>query len=161
MRAGFSALLRAASRHSAWRHPAVAFGAAAAAGVVGIGLTTEAHAHGTHAHTHDGKESGLAARLRQLEHQVADLSDRLRAHTADVQATTGQGKAVFSWDRGLTEAFPEDAKPFEKNLHGGFNEDPKTGIVVRDATARACICVYTPHLHERFACAWWWREWFT
>lgn len=47
----------------------------------------------------------------------------------DVQTTTGQNGAVFSWAQDLTAAFPDDAKPFEKDLHGGFNEDTETGIV--------------------------------
>ena len=42
---------------------------------------------------------------------------------------TGQGDFIFSWDEGLTAAFPNDAKEFEPGMHGGFNEDPETGIV--------------------------------
>lgn len=42
---------------------------------------------------------------------------------------TGQGEFVFSWDQELTAAFPEDAHAFEPGMHGGFNEDPETGIV--------------------------------
>jgi hypothetical protein len=42
---------------------------------------------------------------------------------------TGQDGMVFSWEQGLTAAFPEDAKPFEARMHGGFNEDVDTGIV--------------------------------
>ncbi|MDX1565619.1 MAG: hypothetical protein R3236_09450, partial [Phycisphaeraceae bacterium] len=45
------------------------------------------------------------------------------------EKTTGQGPMVFSWDRELTGAFPEAAKPHEPKMHGGFNEDPETGIV--------------------------------
>ncbi len=42
---------------------------------------------------------------------------------------TGQGDYVFSWDQELTAAFPEAAHEFEPGMHGGFNEDPETGIV--------------------------------
>ncbi|MDP4679378.1 MAG: hypothetical protein NWS46_03325, partial [Cyclobacteriaceae bacterium] len=42
---------------------------------------------------------------------------------------TGQGDFVFSWDQELTAAFPKDAVDFEPKMHGGFNEDPETGIV--------------------------------
>lgn len=42
---------------------------------------------------------------------------------------TGQGDFIFSWDQNLTAAFPEEAKKFEPRMHGGFNEDPETGIV--------------------------------
>ena len=31
--------------------------------------------------------------------------------------------------KSLTGAFPDDAVPFEPGMHGGFNEDPETGIV--------------------------------
>ena len=42
---------------------------------------------------------------------------------------TGQGDFIFSWDQNLTAAFPEEAKKYEPRMHGGFNEDPETGIV--------------------------------
>lgn len=67
-------------------------------------------------------------RVAQLEQRVATLTAQLEAQY-DVQPTTGQGDAVFEWDVGLTKCFPSDAKPFEKDLHGGFNEDADTGIV--------------------------------
>ena len=34
------------------------------------------------------------------------------------QTTTGQGDAVFSWDENLTAALPDEARKFEKNMHG-------------------------------------------
>ncbi|MBI1372167.1 MAG: hypothetical protein GC159_05325 [Phycisphaera sp.] len=51
------------------------------------------------------------------------------AKAGDAKPTTGQGAMIFSWDQGLTAAFPDDAKKFEPGMHGGFNEDPETGIV--------------------------------
>jgi hypothetical protein len=36
---------------------------------------------------------------------------------------------VFSWEQELTAAFPEGAKPYEKDMHGGFAEDPDTGMI--------------------------------
>ena len=36
--------------------------------------------------------------------------------------TSGQGNACFSWSQELTAAFPDEAKQFEKDMHGGFNE---------------------------------------
>ncbi len=42
---------------------------------------------------------------------------------------TRTAEYIFSWDEVLTAAFPEDAKEFEPNMHGGFNEDPETGII--------------------------------
>ena len=52
-----------------------------------------------------------------------------KAPAADTVKTTGQGDFVFEWDEGLTAAFPDAAKPFEAGMHGGFTEDPTTGIV--------------------------------
>lgn len=36
----------------------------------------------------------------------------------------------------LSKAFPKDAKKFEKDMHGGFNEDPDTVF-----SMRVCIAV--------------------
>lgn len=49
--------------------------------------------------------------------------------TYQTKLVTGQGDFIFSWDQGLTAAFPKDAQEFEADMHGGFNEDPETGIV--------------------------------
>jgi len=43
-----------------------------------------------------------------------------------------------AWDEELTAAFPEAALPFEKDMHGGFNEDVDTGIV--------CVSCFAMHL---------------
>ena len=45
------------------------------------------------------------------------------------QLVTGQGSMMFTFDEELTAALPEEAKPHEGKMHGGFNEDPETGIV--------------------------------
>ena len=47
----------------------------------------------------------------------------------DSELVTGQGEMVFTWDKELTAAFPEDGRLFEPKMHGGFGEDPETGIV--------------------------------
>jgi len=137
MRAGFAAFLRQVRRRPV---PVLAVAVATSAAAV----TTTAFAHGTHPHSHDGSP-GLQARIRQLERQVSDLSELVNVFTQDVSATTGQGKAIFSWDRGLTDCFPEDARPFEKDLHGGFNEDPKTGIVYTGVPGYG-LCRISPDL---------------
>jgi hypothetical protein len=100
---------RAAHRATAHRVAAVA-AASAAGGAV-------AACHGSH------------DRLERLEAQVAVLNELLKAERPDVRVTTGQGDMVFSWDVDLTNCFPEGAKPFERDMHGGFNEDPDTGVV--------------------------------
>jgi hypothetical protein len=61
--------------------------------------------HDDHDHTHDGPSTDQA------------------------KLVTGQGDFIFSWDKELTAAFPEEAREFEEKMHGGFNEDPETGIV--------------------------------
>jgi hypothetical protein len=46
-----------------------------------------------------------------------------------VVPTSGQNGLTFSFDQALTACFPGAAKPFEADMHGGFTEDPETGIV--------------------------------
>ena len=58
---------------------------------------------------------------------------------------TGQGDFVFSWDQELTAAFPKDAVAFEPNMHGGFNEDPETGIVYTGIPGYG-LCSISPDL---------------
>lgn len=83
--------------------------------------TPLAFAHGSHSYSD-------ADAIKRLEQKVAELAVKLEA-TSEVQAKSGEGQAVFSWDKELTAAFPQEAKEFERNLHGGFNEDVETGIV--------------------------------
>jgi hypothetical protein len=69
-------------------------------------------------------------------HSYTDMADN-HAHgpmqsnqiARKAKLVTGQGDFVFSWDQELTAAFPKDAVDFEPKMHGGFNEDPETGIV--------------------------------
>lgn len=78
---------------------------------------------------------------------LAKLEQRLSIVESQhaVQHTTGQGDAVFSWSVELTDAFPEDAKPFEKDMHGGFNEDADTGIVYTGVPGYG-LCSISPDL---------------
>lgn len=77
--------------------------------------------HGVH-HDHDsGKLAMLERRLEALEREAAARYG--------VEKTTGEGDMVFSWDEALTAAFPAECHPFEKDMHGGFSEDPDTNIV--------------------------------
>lgn len=84
--------------------------------------------------------AGIAGLFWIKESAVIDTDERHHGAAAPETAaalvvaqadtkTTGQGSMVFSWDRGLTGAFPAAAKPHERGMHGGFNEDPETGIV--------------------------------
>ncbi|MEM6634104.1 MAG: hypothetical protein AAF694_30790 [Bacteroidota bacterium] len=58
---------------------------------------------------------------------------------------TGQGDFVFSWDQEMTAAFPDDAKEFEEKMHGGFNEDPETGIIYTGIPGYG-LCSISPDL---------------
>lgn len=52
---------------------------------------------------------------------------------------------VFSWDQELSNSFPVDAKPFEAKMHGGFTEDPKTGVVYTGIPGYG-LCKISPDL---------------
>ena len=68
------------------------------------------------------------------------------ATSADqVKLVTGQGDFIFSWDQQLTAAFPKDAIEFEPRMHGGFNEDPDTGIVYTGIPGYG-LCSISPDL---------------
>lgn len=108
---------------------------AVTAGVcAGLFHTTPVSCHGNHD----------SSRIAKLEQQVAALAGQLEAQF-DVQQTTGQGSAIFSWDQDLTNAFPADAKQHEKDLHGGFNEDADTGIVYTGIPGYG-LCSISPDL---------------
>ena len=62
------------------------------------------------------------------DHHPQDF-DRQTDIPLQSKLVTGQGEFIFSWDKDLTAAFPEEAHPFEPDMHGGFNEDPSTGTV--------------------------------
>ncbi len=79
------------------------------------------HTHGDHTHhAHEHDYAGVAH-----DHTPAQSDQMLK----QAKLVTGQGEFVFSWDQELTAAFPKDAHEFEPKMHGGFNEDPETGIV--------------------------------
>lgn len=77
------------------------------------------------------------------EHEhVSRSSDQMSKQT---KLITGQGAFVFSWDKELTAAFPKDAQKFEPKMHGGFNEDPETGIVYTGIPGYG-LCSISPNL---------------
>ena len=67
--------------------------------------------------------------------------------TDKARLVTGQGDYVFSWDKELTAAFPEEAHEFEPGMHGGFNEDPETSIVYTGIPGYG-LCSISPDLKE-------------
>ena len=83
------------------------------------------HEHGDHSHDHETPQA----------HEMP-------SHT---KLVTGQGEYIFSFDTELTAAFPEDARDFEAGMHGGFNEDPETGIVYTGIPGYG-LCAISPYL---------------
>jgi hypothetical protein len=69
-------------------------------------------------HTHNGEHINH-------DHNKSGFSES----PEKIKLVTGQGDFIFTWDEGLTSAFPNEAIQFEKKMHGGFNEDSDTGIV--------------------------------
>ena len=92
-----------------------------------------AHAH-EHAHHHDHHHQ---------EYQNSGTS----TIPDTARLVTGQGEFIFSWNKELTAAFPEDAREFEPAMHGGFNEDPETGIVYTGIPDYG-LCAISPDLKE-------------
>ncbi len=84
-------------------------------------------------------------------HGLAYHSDTAHQHEKTTQKTknaklvTGQGEFVFSFDENLTNAFPTAAREFEPKMHGGFNEDPETGIVYTGIPGYG-LCTISPDL---------------
>jgi hypothetical protein len=125
-----------------WSRRALAVGrqaliAATAAVGTGASLNAAAACHGRSNHADE-------ERLQRLEQQVRMLKQQLEAQHG-VRSTTGQGDAIFSWEVDLTSAFPEGAKPFEKDMHGGFNEDKETSIVYTGIPGYG-LCAISPDL---------------
>jgi len=79
--------------------------------------------HGDQDHSHHGHEDALIANNHEHGQMPSDQIPQ------QAKLVTGQGEFIFSWDKELTAAFPKDAQEFEPGMHGGFNEDPETGIV--------------------------------
>ncbi|MBK8504434.1 MAG: hypothetical protein IPL46_20850 [Saprospiraceae bacterium] len=86
------------------------------------------HEHGAHSHDHIKSASA--------NHQT--------------KLVTGQGEFIFSWDEELTAHFPSDAAEFEAAMHGGFNEDPQTGIVYTGIPGYG-LCTISPDLKNGHA----------
>lgn len=76
-----------------------------------------------------------------------DHSHDMEAPPRQSKLVTGQGEYIFSWDEMLTDAFPADAREFEAGMHGGFNEDPETGIVYTGIPGYG-LCAISPDLKE-------------
>ncbi len=99
--------------------------------------TQHNHTH-SHDHTHHAHENVAIAH----HHVESSVSDNI---PEQAKLVTGQGEFIFSWDKELTAAFPEGAREFEAGMHGGFNEDPETGIVYTGIPGYG-LCSISPDL---------------
>jgi len=88
--------------------------------------------------THHSHEHSLIAHHHGDEIQTSNTARHAKL-------LTGQGAFIFSWDKELTSAFPDEAKEFEPGMHGGFNEDPETGIVYTGIPGYG-LCSISPDL---------------
>lgn len=79
------------------------------------GLTNAQGSHHDHEFDHLGHSHSHENGMEQVPLQT--------------KLVTGQGDFIFSFDEKLTAYFPEEAREFEPAMHGGFNEDPETGVV--------------------------------
>ncbi len=96
-------------------------------------------AHDDHDHTHHADEHAVLAHNHEHGSMQSDQIAR------QAKLVTGQGDFIFSWDQELTAAFPKDAHEFETGMHGGFNEDPETGIVYTGIPGYG-LCSISPDL---------------
>ena len=106
----------------------------------GISFTLMAQtAHDDHDHTHHADEHAVLAHNHEHDPMQSDLI------AWKAKLLIGQGDFIFSWDKELTTAFPKDAHEFETEMHGGFNEDPETGIVYTGIPGYG-LCSISPDL---------------
>ncbi len=107
-----------------------------------LGFSHISMAQGTHDDNHHTHHShGNAGTAHNHEHGPMP-SDQISRRA---KLVTGQGDFIFSFDQGLTDAFPKDAQEFEPGMHGGFNEDPETGIVYTGIPGYG-LCSISPDL---------------
>ena len=106
-----------------------------------LGFSYTSIAQETHAddHTHHTHDSASIDHNHENGPMPSDQIDKL------AKLVTGQGEFIFSFDQVLTDAFPKDAHEFETKMHGGFNEDPETGIVYTGIPGYG-LCSISPDL---------------
>ncbi len=110
------------------------------ASILGFSCTLMAQTtHDDHDHTHHAHEFAGIAHNHEHTHKHFDQI------TTQAKLVTGQGEFVFSWDQDLTAAFPKAAVEFEPGMHGGFNEDPETGVVYTGIPGYG-LCSISPDL---------------
>lgn len=112
--------------------------------IVGLSFAFMAHGdkHDDTTHSHHGHDHHS---LADHHHPHEPLVANANANMDRAKLVTGQGDFIFSWDKGLTAAFPDDAEEFEPGMHGGFNEDPETGIIYTGIPGYG-LCSISPDL---------------
>lgn len=112
--------------------------------VLGLSFAFMAHGnkHDDTTHSHHGHDHHS---LSDHQHPHEPLVANANANMDRAKLVTGQGDFIFSWDKGLTAAFPDDAQEFEPGMHGGFNEDPETGIIYTGIPGYG-LCSISPDL---------------
>ncbi|WP_143017666.1 NHL repeat-containing protein [Kriegella aquimaris] len=105
-----------------------------------LGFSYTSMAQGVNSdHTHHSHEHAGTAHSHEHGPMASDQNTGL------AKLVTGQGEFIFSFDQELTSAFPENAHEFEPKMHGGFNEDPETGIVYTGIPGYG-LCSISPDL---------------
>ena len=106
-----------------------------------LGFSYTSIAQGAHDenHTHHSHDHADMADNHEHGAMPSDQIEKL------AKLVTGQGEFIFSFDQLLTDAFPKDAHEFEPKMHGGFNEDPETGIVYTGIPGYG-LCSISPDL---------------
>ncbi len=112
--------------------------------IVGLSFAFMAHGnkHDDATHSHHGHDHHS---LSDHHHPHEPLVSNAKTNMDRAKLVTGQGDFIFSWDKGLTAAFPDDALEFEAGMHGGFNEDPETGIIYTGIPGYG-LCSISPDL---------------
>lgn len=106
-----------------------------------LGFSYTAIAQETHANDHTHHVHDMAS--VDHNHENGPMSSDQNGKLAKL--VTGQGEFIFSYDQMLTDAFPKEAHEFEPKMHGGFNEDPETGIVYTGIPGYG-LCSISPDL---------------
>ena len=107
-----------------------------------LGFSYTSMAQGVNSdHTHHSHEHAGTAHSHEHGPMASDQNTGL------AKLVTGQGEFIFSFDQELTSAFPENAHEFEPKMHGGFNEDPETGIVYTGIPGYG-LCSISPDLKK-------------
>ena len=94
-------------------------------------------------HSHEGDHS----HAHPHNHHDGEVLPATTKDNTPFKLKTGQGDFVFSYDEKLTAALPMDAREFEPDMHGGFNEDPETGIIYTGIPGYG-LCSISPDLKK-------------